>query len=138
MTLDDALRQRVLLLNTCTVGNAFRGEDEQLRVLNQPDRVFEWSRQLVEAGSDVLEADTCDADVLACEHYPVAAERLPEWNREAVRITRAAAKDEYVIGAIGEGLDLLTVQARHSFEEQSQQFAIRRGTCGVRAWPRFI
>jgi methionine synthase I (cobalamin-dependent) len=72
--------------------------------------VLDWSRHLVEAGSDIVEARTWDADALSAQEYPVNPNCLPEWNREAVRIVREAAGErKYVVGAVGQGMSLLSV-----------------------------
>jgi methionine synthase I (cobalamin-dependent) len=116
--LEQALRERVLLLNTSTVDRTRQKDFQPLLPLTHPEHVLDWSRQLVNAGSDIVEARTWDADALSAQEYPVDSDCLPDWNREAVRIAREAADGQkYVVGAVSQGLSLLTVMPRHSFDE---------------------
>jgi methionine synthase I (cobalamin-dependent) len=123
IALDQALRERVLLFNTCTGHTGWAGDYDPLFALNQPEHLLTWTRQLVDAGTDIIEAHTYDANTIACEVQCLDVARFPECNREGVRIAREAGAGNFVVGAVRDGMSLLTVMPRgHSVEEYVGHF----------------
>jgi methionine synthase I (cobalamin-dependent) len=67
ISLEQALRERALLLNTCTADRTWPGDYDAMRPLKHPEQVLDWTRQLVNAGADVVETYTHGARILGCE-----------------------------------------------------------------------
>jgi methionine synthase I (cobalamin-dependent) len=118
ISLEQALRERALLLNTCTADRTWPGDYDAMRPLKHPEQVLDWTRQLIGAGADIVEAYSLGAGVLEYGNEHIDPNRLAELNRESARIARqAAAGQKYVVGVVGESVSLLTVFPRNSFEE---------------------
>ncbi|HET8549419.1 MAG TPA: homocysteine S-methyltransferase family protein, partial [Bryobacteraceae bacterium] len=124
-----ALGSRILILDgamgtmiqTYRLGEAeYRGErfkdhphdvkgNNDLLVLSQPHVIREIHEQYLEAGADIIETNTFNSTSIAQADYHME-ELVPELNREAARIARAAAdaveardplRPRFVAGAVG-------------------------------------
>jgi len=124
-----ALGSRILILDgamgtmiqTYRLGEAeYRGErfkdhphdvkgNNDLLVLSQPQVIREIHEQYLEAGADIIETNTFNSTSIAQADYHME-ELVPELNREAARIARAAAdaveardpsRPRFVAGAVG-------------------------------------
>jgi methionine synthase I (cobalamin-dependent) len=134
-SLEQALNQRVLMLNASPAnpawtklpaaawgGTRFQGSPN-LNV-TCPDLVLEWNIELRNAGTDVLETRSLGADPFTAEEYGADRFLRDRWNRMAVSITcQAASGQNFMIGAVGQSPDLLSMEHRHSFEEHVAAFA---------------
>jgi methionine synthase I (cobalamin-dependent) len=132
--LEQALEQRVLMLNASTMNPAWHELPEaawggrqfmQTPSLNltRPDLVLEWSIELLAAGTDILEAHSLGADAFTGAEVGADRAQCRAWTRAAVAIAHEAnARQKYIIGAVGPSTDLLTVRARHTFEEHVAAF----------------
>jgi 5-methyltetrahydrofolate--homocysteine methyltransferase len=83
--------------------------NNDLLVLTQPDIVYEIHKQFLEAGADIIETNTFNAQVISMEDYKMT-DWVDEINFEAARIARRAAdeytaknpnKRRFVAGAVG-------------------------------------
>ncbi len=133
-SLEEALSSRVLLLNASAAnpawsklpdsewgGSRFHGSPN-LNVTS-PDLVLEWSIELLNAGAEVLEANSFGADKITADEYGVDQGLRREWNKTAVAIARqAAGGNKFIIGAVGPSVDPLTVMGHHSFEEHIEAY----------------
>ena len=129
MTLRTALEQRILVLDGA-MGTMiqrhrlteadYRGErfaqwesllkgNNDLLVLTQPDIIREIHAEYLEAGADIIETNTFNAQVISMEDYGMAS-LVRELNLEGARLARQAAdaytaknpnKPRFVAGAVG-------------------------------------
>ena len=129
MTLRTALEQRILVLDGA-MGTMiqrhrlteadYRGErfaqwesllkgNNDLFVLTQPDIIREIHAEYLEAGADIIETNTFNAQVISMEDYGMAS-LVRELNLEGARLARQAAdaytaknpnKPRFVAGAVG-------------------------------------
>jgi len=104
--------------------------------LSHPDRVEEVARAYVEAGSDIILANTFRANRLALERYGLA-DKVEEINRAGVELARrAAAGHAKVFASIGPSGKMLVMgdvsedDLRTAFSEQARVLA-RAGADGI-------
>ncbi|MHB2017476.1 MAG: methionine synthase [Candidatus Xenobia bacterium] len=72
-----------------------------LLVLTQPEAIYEIHRAYIEAGADVVETNTFNANAVSMADYQMG-EHVYEINRTAAELARRAAGDEaFVAGSIG-------------------------------------
>ena len=91
--------------------------------VTRPDLVLEWSIELLAAGADILETRSFGADAFAAAAYGADRSQRRVWTRAAVAIAQEAnAGRKFIVGAVGPSPDLLTLLARHSFEEHVAAF----------------
>ncbi len=135
ISLEQALRQRVLILNASprnpawsklpasAWGGSIFQESPNLNV-TRPDLVLEWCIELLNAGADVLDTLSFGADPFTAEEsYGAGRPLRQEWNRATVSIARqAAAGRKFIIGAVGPTVDLFINNPRHSFQEHVLAF----------------
>ena len=77
------------------------GECPEFWCVERPDDVFEIAKNYIDAGSDMVEADSFGGSRFKLEHYGLA-DRAVEINKAAAAISRkAAGEDKWVIASIG-------------------------------------
>ena len=132
--LEQALDQRVLMLNASTANPAWDelpeaawGGPEFMHSpslnVTRPDLVLEWSIELLAAGTDILETRSLGADAFTGVEFGADPAQCRAWTRAAVAIAHEAnTRHKYIVGAVGPSPDLLTLRARHTFEEHVAAF----------------
>ncbi len=129
MTLDQALEKRILILDGAMGtmiqqynfteedyrGNRFAGikklvkGNNDLLTLTQPEVIYTIHKEYLEAGADLIETNTFNANAISMLDYDMV-DLVAEINTEAVRLAKKAAKEytdkdpskpRFVLGAIG-------------------------------------
>ncbi|MFN7926293.1 MAG: homocysteine S-methyltransferase family protein [Bryobacteraceae bacterium] len=123
--LEEALAQRVLVLNATAANPAWDAAFSPNLNLTHPGLVKDWSAELLRAGADILEANSYGADPFTAAEYGATESQRREWSRAAVSIAREANADHerYIAGVVGPSFDLLSLNARHSFHEHVEAFS---------------
>lgn len=125
--LQDLLREKILILDGAMGTNIqkyglteedYRGEifknhsvdlkgNNDALVLTRPDVIKDIHRRFLEAGADIIEANTFCANRISQGEYKLA-DKIKEMNRAAVRVAREAVKEfstqdkpRFVVGSIG-------------------------------------
>lgn len=77
------------------------GECPELWCVERPDDVLEVARQYIEAGADMIQADSFGGTSFKLQHYGLG-DRAAELNEAAARISRqAAGEDKWTIPSVG-------------------------------------
>lgn len=127
MTLTDLLQQRIAILDGAMgtmiqkhqlTEEDYRGDrfsdfpkslkgNNDLLVLTQPEIILNIHREYLEAGADLIETNTFNANEISMLDYQMV-DLVEELNREAVRLAKQAAKEystsekpRFVVGALG-------------------------------------
>jgi methionine synthase I (cobalamin-dependent) len=134
-SLAQALKERVLVLNTSAFNPAWKGLDPSawggIRFEGSPnlnitrrELVLQWQTELAKAGSDVLETFSHGADLITAQEYGADRDGCQRWNVASVSVTReAACGQRLVIGAVGQSTDLLSLNGRHSHSDHITAYA---------------
>lgn len=98
------LQHRVLTLDgamgTMIQRLGLKGCNDEL-VITRPDTILDIHRAYIEAGADIIETDTFNANAISLAEYGLA-DKVYELNVAAARLAReAAGSDRYVAGSIG-------------------------------------
>ncbi|NIM04572.1 MAG: methionine synthase [Armatimonadetes bacterium] len=107
------------------------GECEESWNLAHPERIEGFHREFIQAGSELLQANTFGANRVSLARHSLA-DKVGEMNRAGVEIARraAAGKDIFVVGSMGPCGELLQPygdltedSALHAFSEQAAALA---------------
>ena len=125
--LKDLLKERILILDGAMGTNIqkyglaekdYRGEifknhsvdlkgNNDILALTRPDVIKDIHRRFLEAGADIIEANTFGANRISQSEYKLT-DKIKELNRASVRVAREAAKEfstpekpRFVVGSIG-------------------------------------
>jgi 5-methyltetrahydrofolate--homocysteine methyltransferase len=104
------------------------GECPELWCIDRPEDVMDIAKNYIEAGADMVEADSFGGSSFKLEHYGLA-DRAAEINESAAKISREAAGEEnWVIASIGPTGKILMMgdvteeELYNSFKEQAVAF----------------
>lgn len=127
--LRQALRERVLVLDgamgTMIQRLGLKGCNDSL-VLTDPDAILNIHRQYIDAGADIIETDSFNANALSLAEYGLS-DKVYEINLAAARLARqAAGTDRYVAGSMGPtGVSLSMADGTASFNDLAETYAIQ-------------
>jgi 5-methyltetrahydrofolate--homocysteine methyltransferase len=86
------------------------GECPELWCVDRPDDVYDIAKSYIDAGADMVQADTFGGTVFKLGHYGLA-DRVSEINEAGAAISRrAAGEDNWVIASIGPTGELLVTE----------------------------
>ena len=86
------------------------GECPELWCVDKPDEVLDVAKNYIDAGADMIQADSFGGSCYKLEHYGLAG-RAAEINEAAARISREAAGDDrWVIASIGPTGEMLVTE----------------------------
>lgn len=102
--LEEALRERVMVLDgamgTMIQRQGLSGCNDAM-VLTHPDEIEKIHRAYIQAGADIIETDTFNANAISLREYGLH-DRVYEINRAGAELARkAAGHDRYVAGSMG-------------------------------------
>lgn len=98
---DDLIREKIILLDGATGTNLLKrgmpgGTCAEAWILEHPDVLTALQQEYIAAGSDVIYAPTFGANRIKLKEYGLA-DRVIEMNRELIRLSKQAAKDQALV-----------------------------------------
>lgn len=125
-SLREALKERVLILDgamgTMVQSLGHRGCNDEL-VLTNPEAIIDIHRQYIDAGADIIETNTFNANRFSLADYGLS-HRVREINVAAARLARSAAGDNhYVAGSMGPTGISLSLGGEIGFDEMAGAYA---------------
>jgi len=86
------------------------GESPELWCVDRPDDVYDIAKGYIDAGADMVQADSFGGSSYKLQHYGLA-DRVSEINEAAAAISRrAAGDDKWVIASIGPTGEMLVTE----------------------------
>ncbi len=104
-------------------GPSYEGCNEQLN-LTRPDVVRRIHGAYLDAGADLISTNTFGCAPYVLGEYGLA-ERAYEISRAAARLAREAARQRFVVGAMGPGTRSISVTRNVTFDEVLEAYAVQ-------------
>lgn len=127
--INDALKERVLVLDgamgTMIQLHGFAGCNDAL-VLTQPHIIEDIHKQYIEAGADIIETNTFNANAISLKEYGLE-DKVYQINFAAAELARkVAGYNHYVAGSIGPtSISLSMPQCKVSFDELCNTYQVQ-------------
>ncbi len=127
--LKEVLKERVLVLDgamgTMIQRLGLKGCNDSL-VLTKPEAILDIHRRYINAGADIIETNSFNANALSLAEYGLR-DKVYEINLAAARLARQAAGEEhYVAGSMGPtGVSLSMADGAATFNDLAETYAIQ-------------